>query len=108
MQQADDALRPLSHVARLAHGFVDVFEDALGPLIKDLSRGRQFDMARVAREQQGLYFTFQLLDLPAQGRLRDVQLFRRARVAARIDDFDKIAELSDGNQSYAFSRSETA
>ena len=108
MQQADDALRALSHMARLAHGFVDVVEDAFGPFIKDLSRGRELDMACVARQQQRLHLALELLDLPAQGRLRDVQLFRRARVAARIDDFDKIAELSDGNQSYAFSRSETA
>ena len=108
MQQADDALRALSHVARLAHGFLDVFQDASGPFIEDLAGRRQLDMARIAREQQRLHLALQLLDLPAQGRLRDVQFLRRARIAARIDNLDKVLELFERNQSYAFSRSVTA
>src|SRR5471032_254323 len=108
MQEADDALCALAHVACLAHRFIDIRQNALAAFIKYLAGRRQFDMARIACQQQCLHCVFKFLDLPAQRRLGDIQFFRRPRITARIDDFDKIPELFDGDHSYAISRSLTA
>jgi hypothetical protein len=78
MLQSDHALRAFADMARLHQRIVDVFQDALAALVEQLAGRRQLELAGVARQQRRLQLVLQLLDLPAQRRLRDVQLFGSA------------------------------
>jgi len=74
---------------------VHELRDRLGAFQQQRAGGTQPHAAAVAREQRDTELVLQLLDLSAQGRLRQAQFFRRPADAAGAGDVHEVAQLFD-------------
>jgi hypothetical protein len=91
------------HVAaRMARGMrdrladlVDIAQHGLAHVEEGQACFRRLDPAGCAEEQFGAQFLFQNLDLPAQGRLGDVERLGRLAEVPQFRDVDEIPDLSD-------------
>jgi hypothetical protein len=76
-------------------GSLDLQQRHPGMIEKHPPRSRQLDSARAADQERNPQLQFEIVDLPAQRRLRGVQpLLRRHRQAAFFGDGDEITEVT--------------
>ena len=80
-----------------ATGFFQFAEQAACAWQERLARRCQARLAGGALEQWRVEQVFQHLDLPAQGRLGDVQALGGGTEAAAVGDFNEVAQLSRGD-----------
>ena len=78
-----------------AFGAVRPGQQVLGFTQEMLARQGEPHPARITDQQPCAEFVLQLPDLHRQGRLRDEQLFRRARDAAAFGDADEVAQMTE-------------
>src|ERR1700759_204474 len=94
MAKAQGAQLTVADFGRHRAGFVQFIEQVSGPGQKSLTRCREPRLASSALEQRGLQTRFHVLDLPAQGRLRDEQAFGDGAETAAFGDFHEVAQLT--------------
>jgi hypothetical protein len=82
-------------VADFLAGLVHELRNRLGAFQEQRAGGAQPHAAAVARKQRDAEFVLELLDLAAQGRLRQAQFFRRPADAAGAGDVHEVAQFSD-------------
>ena len=91
-RQAQRAAQLARAVGDRANRFADVLEDALPELDEAFGRRRHPDLAADAQEQRLAELLLEQQDLPADRRLRDVQLpaagGERAGLGDRLEDFE--------------------
>ena len=78
----------------LVAGSLEVAQDALRALKQLLPAFGQPHAAIGAREQGDFELVFEPLDMPGQRRLRDVEMRRGARDAAKLGDADEIVKAA--------------
>ncbi|MNM89267.1 hypothetical protein D3C81_1014960 [compost metagenome] len=93
--QAQAALQAVAHVAGDALGLCQVGQQAAGTLQKGVPRERQTRQACGPLEQRRAQLLLQLLDLPAQRRLGDVQPLGGGAETAALGDFHEVTQLAD-------------
>lgn len=91
---AQIAFHALGHARDALTRFLQLPQHAAGIDGQLLSGGGQGCATDAAVEQERSHFLFQILDLPAQGRLRDMQSARRFGHAAVFDHAEKIAQMT--------------
>jgi hypothetical protein len=82
-------------IANLVGYLPELPDYGLRPFDERGTGARQADAAAMAHQQVDAQLLLELLQLPAQGRLGDVQLSRRPAEAAGTRDMDEIAEFAD-------------
>ncbi len=97
MAHSQRAELSIAHLRRHLTGLEQFAQQVACPRIKSLARSRQPWLARSAFKQRRLQQVFQLLDLPAQCRLRHKQPLGRCAEAAALGDFDEVTQLPGGN-----------
>ena len=80
--------------ADFVSGALDIAQDAGRAVEQSLAGFGEADAAIDAGEQRGAEFFLQPLHLPRQRRLRDAQMRRGARDAAKLGDADEVAEAA--------------
>ena len=89
----DFALRPANGRARFFHRVFSSLQHRTRFGQKSFSRSSQLERFRAAFKKLKTDFVFEVVDLPAQAGLRDVQLQRGARNIFIFGHGDKIAEM---------------
>lgn len=77
------------------HGMMRLLDHGSSLAKKDQARVRQFDFSTIAREERNADLFFELADLAAQGRLRDVQPLPGLREAQRFGHADEVTKLAE-------------
>ena len=88
------AVRAAGNRARFFYRVVGVLQNGFRLGQKSFSRVRQLERFRAAFKKLKTDFVFEVADLPAQARLRNVQLQRGARNIFRLGDGDEITEVA--------------
>ena len=90
----DFALRSADGRARFFHRVFRALQNGARLGQKSFSRSGQLERFRAALKKLKTDFVFEVADLPAQARLRDVQLQRGARNIFLLGDGDEITEVA--------------
>ncbi|MCY1185599.1 hypothetical protein D9M73_263940 [compost metagenome] len=88
-------MQPLANVTGNLLRLCQVSQQASRPFKKGLTGQRQARQARRAFEQRRAQLLLQLLDLPAKGRLGNVQSLGCTAETATLGDFHEVTQLSD-------------